>query len=89
MSKSVMRVGVDAAGGVITTAISTKTTVGGHPVVCVGAADASHGTGAHSNAHMVSGSSKTTANGAAICGVGDSASCGHTGTSGSPSTSYG
>jgi uncharacterized Zn-binding protein involved in type VI secretion len=88
-SKPVLRVGVDSAVGLITGVISTKTTVGGNPIVCVGAAVASHGVGSHANATMATGSAKTTANGAAVCGAGDTATCGDAGTGGSTSTSYG
>ena len=89
MGKAVLRVGIDTAGGLITGVISHKTTVGGAPVACVGASDASHGTGVHANATMASGSSKTTAAGAPICGAGDPATCGHVGSGGSSKTSYG
>lgn len=86
MSRAVGRVGVDSAGGVVTGVMSSKTFVDGSPVICVGAAVAPHGEGSHSNAVMVTGSSKTFANGHAVCGVGDAASCGHTLTSGSSQT---
>ena len=85
--RPVGRVGVDSAGGVVTGIMSSRTKIQGYPVVCIGAAIASHGSGDHANAVMVTGSSKTFANGHAVCGVGDLASCGHTLSSGSSKTS--
>lgn len=74
--RNVVRVNIDTAGGTITGIISTKTTVNGHPIVCIGAAIAPHGSGAHANATMATGSARTKANGIGICGVGDLATCG-------------
>lgn len=89
MAKQVLRVGVDSAGGTITGVMSSKTFVGGSPIVCVSATVNPHGTGAHGSATMSSGSSKTFANGHSICGAGDTATCGHAGSSGSSQTLYG
>lgn len=84
MARNILRVGVDSAGGLITGIISTKTTVSGFPIVCVGAAVAPHGVGPHGGATMATGSARTSANGSPVCGAGDTATCGHVGTGGDP-----
>jgi len=78
----VSRVGIDSAGGVITDTPDTKTTVSGAPIAVVGSHVASHGLGAHASAVIISGASRTTANGIPVCRAGSIASCGHTATGG-------
>jgi len=89
-AKGILRVGVDNfGGGLITGSQSSKTTLGGSPIACVGATIAAHSSDPVHNATISGGSAKTTANGFAVAGAGDSATCGHTGVGGSSKTTYG
>ena len=78
----ISRVNVDIAGGLITEAKAPSVYAEGSNVTCLGAAIASHGTGAHSAPTMAEASSTVFAEGIAISRAGDAATCAHT-TSGS------
>lgn len=75
----ISRVGVDTAGGIITSG-ATNVYVNGNLVALKGSSVASHGTGQHASAIITSGSSTVFVNGIAVCRQGDLASCGHTAT---------
>jgi uncharacterized Zn-binding protein involved in type VI secretion len=80
---AVAREGVDICGGVIQPSGSTGFKVSGSPVAVVGDAIAPHGLSPHSAATLISGSGTFTFGGKKVCRVGDSASCGHTISTGS------
>ena len=73
----------DLCGGAII-ATATKTFVNSKLVARIGDKVTSHGTGAHSVAVMVEGSSTVLAEGIGVCRLGDAASCGHTVSAASP-----
>jgi uncharacterized Zn-binding protein involved in type VI secretion len=86
-AKGVGRVNVDTAGGVVDSTPNSRTIVGGHAVVVVGAHVASHGTGAHANATFASGGTgRWQAGGLNVIRQGDAATCGDTLTPGSSRT---
>ena len=74
----ISRVGVDAAGGIITGDLAPTVFVNGAPIAVKGAAVASHGDSPHNSAVMVGSSGDVIANGIQICRAGDAASCGDT-----------
>ena len=78
----IARVGVDAAGGIITGNLVPTVRVNGAPVALQGAGVAPHGTGIHANATMTGHSATVRAGGRGVCRAGDLATCGH-GASGS------
>lgn len=71
------RVGVDAAGGIITGNLAPTVFVNGAPVVVQGAAVAPHGSGPHADAVTAACSGTVRAQGIFVCRAGDAASCGH------------
>jgi uncharacterized Zn-binding protein involved in type VI secretion len=75
----------DICGGAII-ATATKTFVNGKKVARIGDRVTSHGTGGHSGAVMIEGSTDVFAEGIGVCRYGDAASCGHRVTTTSPDT---
>lgn len=73
----VSRVGVDAAGGIITGALVPTVLVNGSPIVVAGAAVAGHGNPPHAAPVMVGGSGTVKAGGIPVIRAGDTATCGH------------
>lgn len=84
----VSRLTVDAAGGSFTGNLVPSVRVNGQPIIVRGASIASHGTGAHANAHTLGASPTVFAGGIPVCVAGDVATCGHVG-SGSPNVNAG
>lgn len=84
---SVGRVGIDSSGGLITGPGVSSVKINGSKISVVGDLVASHGSGPHAAATMLQGSSSVFAGGKGICRQGDSASCGHTLSPGSPNVS--
>lgn len=74
---AVSRVGVDSAGGLITSALAPKVLVNGSPIAVKGAAITGHGSGSHAAALINQGSGSVFAQGKAVCRAGDAATCGH------------
>ena len=66
----------DVAGGAVT-ATATRCIHGALPVIRIGDAVASHGTGAHASATMATGSTRLIVEGLGVCRMGDLATCGH------------
>lgn len=81
---NVARVGRDSAEGLIIGVLAPNIKINGSPVALVGASVAGHGPLVHESPVMASGSRIVSVNGIPLCRKGDSASCGHTATSGSP-----
>lgn len=73
----VSRVGIDAAGGIITGVMAPTVYVNGVNIVCIGAAIVSHGTSPHNAPTMQTGSGTVYANNIQICREGDLATCSH------------
>ena len=73
---SVGRVGLDSAGGTITTG-NMSVEVNGLPICIVGSKIEGHGNSPHSSPSMVAGSQSVFAGVMNICRAGDPASCGH------------
>lgn len=70
-------------GGLIVGPGAPSVICSGFIVACVGDAVAPHGTGAHANATIVTGSKSVFADGRPVARIGDLASCGHVIASGS------
>ena len=70
-----IRMGIDSAGGILTSGSSTVL-INGAPAVRVGDTVAPHGLPPHTAAVMVSGSATVLVNGIPLCRTGDLASCG-------------
>ena len=86
-SLGVGRVNVDSAGGLINSTPNSRTLIGGHAAVVVGATVASHGTGPHANASFTAGGTgRWKAGGLNVIRQGDPASCGDTLSPGSSRT---
>lgn len=79
---AIARDGDPCGGLIIATAVATK--VNSKRIARLGDAITSHGVGPHAAATLVTASSTFFAEGIRVCRVGDSASCGHTITAGSP-----
>jgi len=74
----ICRVGVDAAGGVITGVVQDGTVYANDSLVSVnGDPVAPHGVGVHAGPVMIAGSNNVFVNGIAVCNEGDLATCGH------------
>lgn len=83
MGAAVLRVGVDSAGGLITGPGALTVFVNGSQMSLDNDSVAFH-SGFHANAKMISGSVSVYAEGKRVCRAGDAATCGHTGSPGSP-----
>lgn len=87
---AVLRVGMDTAGGIIAgPPLAPTVFVNGAPIVVVGTLIAPHGTPPHDAAAMAMGSSSVFAGGLPVCRDGDAATCGDTGSGGSPDVNAG
>lgn len=87
---AVLRVGMDSAGGIIAgPPLAPTVFVNGAPIVVVGTLIAPHGPGPHAAASMAMGSSSVFAGGLPVCRDGDAASCGDSGSGGSPDVNAG
>ena len=90
MGAAVARVGVDNVGGGLILGPGAPTIkVNGSTVSVLGDAVASHGSGPHAAATIITASGSVNAEGKAVVRVGDLASCGHTVATGSPDTNAG
>lgn len=83
MGFSVLRVGTDTAGGLITGPGVPSVLVNGFPISVDNDNVADHGSGAHNSPNMISGSLSVYAGGRRVCRAGDVATCGHVGAPGS------
>lgn len=72
----ISRVGIDAAGALITGNLSPTVKINGSPVVVIGAEIQVHGRGIHRTSTMAAGSATVFAQGKAVCRAGDAATCG-------------
>ncbi|MNT56239.1 PAAR motif protein [compost metagenome] len=70
----IARAGVDSAGGIIQPTQSIAT-INGIPIATMGASITGHGSGSHSSASIVEGSSLFTINGVPVVLAGMRASC--------------
>ena len=77
MPKSVGRVKLDTAGGLLTTPLVPNVFVNGMPIAVVGTVIAYHGRSPHDVSKMAIGSGNVYAGGLPVCGSGDLATCGH------------
>ena len=73
----IARAGIDTAGGIIQPTQSIAT-INGVPIATIGASITGHGSGSHSSAVMVEGSTLFTINGVPVALEGMRASCNHT-----------
>ena len=83
------RVGVDSAGGIILGGNNSHVFVNSSLAAVVGDTVASHGDAPHSAPTLTTGSPTVFINGIPVCRQGDSASCGHTISSGSANVGAG
>jgi len=86
---AVARVGTDLAGGVIAGAGEPSVKVNGSTISVIGDNVNPHGAGPHAAATITAGSSTVLAGGVGVVRSGDSASCGHTVSSGSSNVNAG
>lgn len=77
MARSVGRVGVDTAGGVLTSPLVPNVYVNGAPIAVEFTPVAPHGKGPHGGSFMTHGTSTVIAGGQYVSATGDIASCGH------------
>lgn len=77
MARSVGRVGVDTAGGVLMSPIVPNVFVNGAPIAVEFTPVSPHGKGPHGGSFMTHGSPLVVAGGSLVNATGDLASCGH------------
>ena len=77
MPRSVGRVRLDTAGGLLNTPLVPNVFVNGLPIAVVGTIVSHHGKTPHDAVKMAIGSGNVFAGGLPVCGAGDAATCGH------------